>query len=62
MSKSQIINLIPVSTFLNNLMLFITIYFMLGIPLNYLSKSKKERLAMTPIATILAALSFFITF
>lgn len=62
LSKTQIINWIGQGIFLNNTMVFFTIYFLLGIPLNYLSRSKKERLTMTPIVTVLAVLSYLITF
>jgi len=35
-------------------------YFVLGIPLNAISRSKPERYAMTPVVTILAVLSLLV--
>ena len=35
-------------------------YFVLGIPLNAISRSKPERYAMVPVTIVLAVLSFFI--
>jgi hypothetical protein len=35
-------------------------YFVLGIPLNAISRSKPERYTMTPIVTVLAALSLLV--
>ena len=35
-------------------------YFVLGIPVNAISRSKPERYAMTPVVTILAVLSLLV--
>lgn len=58
-SKAGIIELIPQGAFLDISMWVITGYFILGIFMNLISRSKKERLLMTPMALMLA-LSFLI--
>jgi hypothetical protein len=35
-------------------------YFVIGIPLNAISRSKPERYVMTPVVTVLAVLSLFV--
>lgn len=59
-SKAGIINIIPGSSFLNISMWIFTGYFTLGIVMNAISRSKKERITMTPVALLLAV-TFLIT-
>ncbi len=53
LSKVNVLNIISDLSFINTLFTAMTIYFGLGILLNLVSKSKKERYLMTPVATIL---------
>lgn len=60
LSKVSVISVFQSGRGLDNVSLFIAIYFSLGVFLNVISKSKKERFLMTPIALILAVLSWMI--
>lgn len=60
LSKSGILQIFSQSESLKTTSLVIAIYFSLGIPLNLISRSKKERFTMTPIVTILAILCWMI--
>ncbi len=59
-SKAGIVSIIPDSPLLTIGMWVFTSYFILGIFMNAISRSKKERALMTPIALLLAAV-FFVT-
>lgn len=58
-SKSTLLSLIPASALLDIGIWVITGYFILGVGLNAISRSKSERFTMTPVALILA-ITFFI--
>jgi len=60
-SKAGIIEIISDSAILSVGMWTFTIYFMLGVVLNFISRSRKERLLMTPIAAILAITFLLVT-
>lgn len=49
-SKAGFINIIPRGSFLDGAMWVLTGYFTLGILMNAISRSKKERALMTPVA------------
>jgi len=53
LSKTGGVNLIQDGLLLNVLFVIMTIYSGLGILMNFISRSKKERLVMTPVAFIL---------
>jgi hypothetical protein len=55
-SKVGIINIVPSSQLLDTMMWIFTAYFILGIPLNAISRNKKERNLMTPVVIALAIL------
>lgn len=57
-SKAGITQLIPESSFLDTGMWVLTGYFALGVLMNGISRSKKERMVMTPIALLLAVIFF----
>lgn len=57
-SKAGITQLIPESSFLDIGMWVLTGYFALGVLMNGISRSKKERMVMTPIALLLAVIFF----
>lgn len=57
-SKAGITQLIPESSFLDIGMWVLTGYFALGVLVNGISRSKKERMVMTPIALLLAVIFF----
>lgn len=60
-SKAGLANIIPNSSFLNGAMWVLTGYFMLGIFMNAISRSKKERALMTPVAFSLAVIFLIVT-
>lgn len=53
-SKAGLVNIIPDTIFLTTTMWVFTGYFILGIFMNAISRSKKERMLMTPVAALLA--------
>jgi len=53
-SKVGIINIVPSSQLLDTMMWIFAVYFILGIPLNAISRNKKERNLMTPVVIALA--------
>lgn len=53
-SKAGIISIVPGSQLLDTMIWIFTAYFILGIPLNAISRNKKERVLMTPVVTALA--------
>ncbi len=53
-SKAGVVSIIPDSSFLTVAMWVSTGYFVLGIFMNAISRSKKERMLMTPVAFSLA--------
>jgi len=55
LSKTGEVNLIQDGLFLNVLFVIMAIYSAIGILVNLISRSKKERLVMTPVAFILFA-------
>lgn len=55
LSKSGIYQIIQQGTFLNILVWVIFVYLVLGIFMNAISRSKRERYAMTPIVILLAS-------
>jgi hypothetical protein len=56
LSQAGAVNLIPNKDFVQGVMYAFTGYFILGILLNAISRSRSERAVMTPIAVILALL------
>lgn len=60
-SKAGLINAIPDGTFLTVAMWIFTCYFVLGIFMNAISRSKKERALMTPVAVSLAVVFLLVT-
>jgi hypothetical protein len=60
-SKVGIISLFPQGSGLTTASWILTPYFFTGIPLNAISRSKKERYVMTPVVTLLAILALIIT-
>lgn len=59
--KAGIANIIPNSALLNGAMWAFTAYFVVGIFVNAISRSKKERLLMTPVAAVLAIVFAVVT-
>src|SRR5687768_8728090 len=53
-SKAGLVNVIPDSSFLAVSMWVFTGYFLLGVFMNAISRNKKERMLMTPVALLLA--------
>lgn len=60
LSKSDIIQLIPEGPFLNVMSWIIFAYFVLGILMNIVSRSKSERYLMTPVVVILAVCALMV--
>lgn len=60
LSKSGLYQLIPQGAFLDTLTWAIFVYFVIGIFLNAISRSKFERYTMTPTVTALAVCTFII--
>ncbi|MGH7218033.1 MAG: hypothetical protein ACREGE_01105 [Candidatus Microsaccharimonas sp.] len=58
-SKAGLITLIPSQAIVDVGMWIITGYLILGIFMNGISRSKKERFLMTPVALVLAIVFFF---
>lgn len=59
-SKAGILQLLPESPLLDIGMWVLTGYFALGVLVNGISRSKKERMVMTPVALLLAAIFFVV--
>ena len=55
-SKAGLVNVIPDGSFLVVVMWVLTGYFVLGIIVNTISRNKKERMIMTPVAFLLAVI------
>lgn len=60
LSKSNTYQIIPLGTFLNVLVWIIFAYFVLGVFMNAISRSKRERYTMTPIVILLASCALII--
>lgn len=60
LNQGDVISLFSKSGWINTAHVVITIYSFIGIPLNAISRSKPERIVMTPIATLLSLLSLLI--
>jgi len=54
LSKTGVLQIIPDSSFLGVITWIIAGYSLLGIAMNAISRSKKERVVMTPVVTVLA--------
>jgi hypothetical protein len=61
LAKAGLVWHIASSSLLTGCMWVLTGYFFLGIVMNALSRSKPERLLMTPVAAMLAALFLYVT-
>ena len=61
LSKASVLELIPNNSAVNIGMWVFTVYFFLGIVMNAASRSKSERLVMTPVAAVLAVLFLLVT-
>lgn len=60
-SKAGMANIITNSSLLNGAMWAFTAYFVVGIFVNAISRSKKERMLMTPVAVLLAIIFALVT-
>ena len=62
LERVQLIDLLPAAadTVVRVLMWIVFAYLVLGIPMNLISRSKPERLVMTPVAATLAALALLV--
>lgn len=60
-SKAGVVNIIPDSSFLTVAMWVFTGYFIFGIFMNAISRSKKERMLMTPVAFSLAVVFLLVS-
>ena len=60
-SKAGLVNVIEDTSFLTVAMWIFTCYFVLGIFMNAISRSKKERALMTPVAFSLAVIFSLVT-
>lgn len=60
-SKAGLASVFPDGSFLTIAMWILTFYFTLGIFMNAISRSKKERMVMTPVAVLLAAIFLQVT-
>lgn len=60
-SKAGLINTIPDGSFLTAAMWVLSGYFVLGVFMNAISRSKKERMLMTPVALLLAVVFLLAT-
>lgn len=61
LEKADIIQLINAKFVTETAMWILTTYFFIGIVMNSISRSKGERLVMTPLATVLAFLFLYVT-
>lgn len=61
LSKAGMVNVIPDGMFLTTTMWVLTSYFVLGVFMNAISRSKKERALMTPVALSLAVIFLIAT-
>lgn len=61
LNQAGVIGLFSMSGWTNTALIILTIYFFIGILMNAASRSKPERLAMTPVATVLALLFLYVT-
>ncbi len=59
-SKVSVLQIIPAGDFLDVACWLIFAYFIIGIFMNVISRSKPERYTMTPVATIFALCMYFI--
>lgn len=60
-SKAGLMAVVPNGAFLTGAMWVFTGYFALGIFMNAISRSKKERMVMTPVAFVLAIVFLLVT-
>lgn len=60
-SKANLVSIVPDGLFLTISMWVFTFYFTLGIVMNAVSRSKKERILMTPVAFSLAVIFLLVT-
>lgn len=60
-SKAGLVSIVPNEWYLTTTMWIFTLYFMLGIVMNAISRSKKERELMTPVALSLAVIFLIVT-
>ena len=60
-SKAGLLAIIPEGRFLTVAMWVVTSYFALGIIMNVISRSKKERMVMTPVAIALFVVFLLVT-
>lgn len=60
-SKAGLVNAIPDGLFLSVAMWAFTCYFVLGVFMNAISRNKKERTLMTPVALSLAVIFLLVT-
>lgn len=60
LNQGDVISLFSKSGWINIAHIIMTVYSFFGIPLNAISRSKPERIVMTPIATLLSILSLLI--
>lgn len=60
-SKAGLVHIIPEGSFLTIAMWVFTSYLILGIFVNAISRSKKERIVMTPVALLLAIVFLLVT-
>lgn len=61
LSKASIIDLVGNAQAVDIGMWVFTVYFFLGIIMNAISRSKKERIVMTPVAAVLAVLFLLVS-
>lgn len=61
LSEASVVDLVENDSLVHVSMWIFTGYFFLGIFMNAISRSKKERLAMTPIAAVLAVLFLLVS-
>lgn len=54
LSKGGVAGIVPAGPFLDIAMWVVTAYFFLGVLMNAISRSKSERMLMTPVALVLA--------
>lgn len=61
LEKAQLIRLINNESFIHTSMWVFTVYFFIGVLMNGASRSKPERMVMTPVALVLAILYLTVT-
>lgn len=57
LAKAGVVEVLPGTPIVGAAMWVVAVYLLLGIPLNLLSRSRKERWTMTPTALVLAGLA-----